>query len=170
MSQVRIAVPSKEYQRKRHAVWRLMELPGAVGYAEAKPLQEELEDEFAEAWGFTWFCEEHTEEMTWLARQIVEHAPCRCFDHCTFYFEPETRDHIVVSQPYEDPEEVAEELRKRLILGNGPRPEFIPAPDWSFYYPGYATLVVVKFPDTYRDVLRDLYELSRATASDPVVN
>ncbi len=74
-------------------------------------------------------------------------------------------------RPYRrDPEEVAEELRKRLILGNGPRPEFIPAPDWSFYYPGHARLVVVKFPDTYCDVLRDLYELSRATASDPMVN
>jgi hypothetical protein len=38
-------------------------------------------------------------------------------------------------------------------------PGVMAAPEWAFYYPGHATLIVVKFPPGYERILRALDRL-----------
>jgi hypothetical protein len=45
------------------------------------------------------------------------------------------------------------------------KPDIIPAHEWGFYYPNYATLVVVKFPRSYETILRALNRLCPDTQS-----
>ena len=84
---------------------------------------------------------------------------CRGFDHCTCYFEPQTNAHVVVTQPYLEPAAAGELLTRGLTVVDRIKPEIIPAPEWAFYYPGHATLVVVKFPPGYRKILKALHRL-----------
>jgi hypothetical protein len=65
----------------------------------------------------------------------------------------------VVTQPYLETVEVVESLRHSLVVPGQAEPGIIAAPEWAFYYPGSATLIVVKVSPEYEPVLRVLDRL-----------
>ena len=145
------AVPRKHYQQQQHELWRLLEVAGGSTHNSGLSIAEQLEAEFVEAWGFSGDIDGVSLEMKMMAARN-----CEGFDHCTCYYESETGSHVVVTQPYLWPGEAVELLRRGLIVGVRIRPEIIAAPEWAFYYPGHATLIVVKFPPGYESILKGI--------------
>ena len=84
---------------------------------------------------------------------------CPGFDHCTCYYESETKSHVVVTQPYLQTGEAVELLARGLVVPGQPEPGIIAAPEWAFYYPVHATMIVVKFPPEYERILEALARL-----------
>lgn len=141
--------PSRHYQEQQRETRRLLDLPIAMHYIALLSLQAQLEAEFVQAWGFTLDLDGRALELKQLAAQT-----CRGFDHCTCYSEPRTGAHIVVTQPYLPTEQAVQILTERLTIVPWLRPEIIPAPEWAFYYPGWATLTIVKFPEGYEKLMK----------------
>ncbi len=153
MKQPKKPAPSKDFIERQRELQRLLDLRGETRTA-ALSLEEELEGYFVSAWGFSPDIGGHAREMKMMAGRA-----CDGFDHCTFYYDPATKAQVVVTQPYVDAEEVVEEMTRGLTLGNWATPEIIAAPEWAFYYPGRATLVIVKFPRGYKSILSALDRL-----------
>ena len=148
-----IPVRSEHYIQQQLALARLLDLPDGQGRIPALSIEEELEAEFTLAWGLSPDPSEPTLEMGWLADSVSSG-----FDHCTYFHEPKTNAQVIVTQPYLEPREALELLTNTLSLGDR-KPDIIPAHEWGFYYPNYATLVVVKFPPGYQTILRALNRL-----------
>ncbi len=151
-------VPSSRYQMWQRELWRLHEFSGGTARNAVLSIEEQLETEFMHAWGFSDENEEQAYEMEMMARRNCRRS-AGGFDHCTCYFEPETKSHIVVTQPYARTSRVVESLTRNLTLLDEMKPEIIAAPEWAFYYPGRATLVLLKFPPRYGTVLEALDRL-----------
>ena len=132
----------------------MLEVPGGSTRSAALSIEEELEAEFVRAWALSDDADGVSLEMKMMAARN-----CSGFDHCTCYYESETRSHVVVTQPYLEPGEAVELLTRGLIVGDRIQPGIIAAPEWAFYYPGRATLVVLKFPPGYERILRSLDRL-----------
>jgi hypothetical protein len=151
-------VPSQHYRERQHELWRLFEVRDGSTLNAGLSIQEELEAEFAHAWGLSCDPDGALHEMKMMAARncnTFEH----CFDHCTCYYEAETKSCVVVTQPYLEPGEVVESLTHSLVVPGQVEPGIIAAPEWAFYYPGHATMIVVKFPPGYERVLRALDRL-----------
>jgi len=153
MNHTTIPIRSEHYIQQQLVLARLLDLPDGQGRIPALSIEEELEAEFALAWGLSPDHSEPTLEIGWLADTLS-----RGFDHCTYYYEPKTTAHVVVTQPYLEPREAVELLTETLSLGDH-KPDIIPAHEWGFYYPNHATLVVVKFPPGYETILHALHRL-----------
>lgn len=146
-------VPSKCYIERQLSVKRLYEIKNGQGYTKARPICERLEAEFAQAWDFSSENEERGIEIMQMASKTT-----RTFDHCRWYSEPATKGYVVVTQPYLEPEEAVENIAEALTFGER-MPQIIAAPEWAFYYPGRATLVVVKFSPAYIRILEAMDRL-----------
>jgi hypothetical protein len=147
-------VPSGYYRQRQAEFWRLCEIADGTARNAILSIQEELEAEFVRAWGLSDDTRGQSLEMKMMAARN-----CDGFDHCTFYYEAKTGSHVVVTQPYLEPAEVVEWLTNGLVVRGQIKPGIIAAPEWAFYYPGYATLIVVKFPPGYERILRALARL-----------
>jgi hypothetical protein len=147
-------VPSEQYVQRQREVCRLYDTTGAAGLIPASSIKSQLEAEFVRAWRFSNDLDGRAHEMKMMAGRNSDG-----FDHCTWYYEAETGSHVVVTQPYFEPQEVIETLREGLVVEGKVEPELIAAPEWAFYYPGHATLVVVKFSPAYERILEALDRL-----------
>lgn len=150
--------PSKHYQERQQELWRLLEVPGGSTLNAAQSLQEELEAEFVDAWGFSWASEEVTQDIRVMLTRNCN-GFLHCFDHCNCYYEGETESRVVVTQPYYEAGEVVESLTHSLVVPGQVEPGIIAAPEWAFYYPKHATLIVVKCSPAYERVLWTLDRL-----------
>ncbi len=154
MNQAAELRPSLRYLHQQMLVRWLLDMPSGAGLALARSLQEQMEAEFIRAWGLLADEHEHALDMQRLAAWS-----CDGFDHCTYYLDPDTQARVVVTQPYLDASEVVETLTEGLVLPNRKGPQILAAPEWAFYYPGWATLVMIKFPRGYERVLKALNRL-----------
>ena len=147
-------IPSKHYRERQRELWRLLEIPDGAGRNASLSIEEELEAEFAHAWHLSDDADGVSLEMKMMAARN-----CPGFDHCTCYYESETKSHVVVTQPYLQAGEAVELLARGLVVPGQPEPGIIAAPEWAFYYPAHATMIVVKFPPEYERILTALARL-----------
>lgn len=150
--------PSRPYQERQRELWRLLEVRGGSTRNAGLSIAEELEAEFVQTWGLSGDDDGQSEEMKMLAARHYDGAE-HCFDHCTCYYETETGSHVVVTQPYMETGEAVELLTHGLVVPGQVQPGIIPAPEWAFYYPVHATMIVLKFPPGYERVLEALAKL-----------
>jgi hypothetical protein len=141
--------PSPRFIEQQRLCQRLLDIPGGSGTNAASSPKEQLEAEFVQAWGFTHEREEQALEMKMMAAKRS-----LAFDHCTWYYEPATGAYVVVTQPYLETQEAIDEILDALTVEGWMKPEVLGAPEWAFYYPGHATLVVVKLPPGFEKVLK----------------
>jgi hypothetical protein len=97
-----------------------------------------LESRFASAWHFL-------PDRRQLSRKLYDSLNVPGLDHCEFYT-TEIDQRVIVTQPYGDFEA---ELIRTLTLSLEMQPEITTANEWAFYYPGKASLVIMKFPSNY---------------------
>ena len=146
-------VPNKTFVANQRVYKKLLDQPGGSGGV-GKKLEATLESEFMRAWGF----ERDRSSVPKSIRMIVARV-CEGFDHCTYYRDLDSTDTVIVTQPYTEAEELVPNLERGLSLGNWLRPKIVPAPEWAFYYPGRATLIVLKFPRGYKAALTAITRL-----------
>lgn len=151
-------VPSKEYQKRQRELWRLLEVPDGAARNAAMSVADQLEAEFVHAWGLSDDSDGVSLDMKMMAARNCNSFD-HCFDHCTCYYEGETKSHVVVTQPYRKPGEVVESLTRSLVVPGQVEPWIIVAPEWAFYYPRHATMIVVKFPPGYERILKAIDRL-----------
>lgn len=163
MNQTEKPAPSKRFRARQCEVWRLLEVPNGLMRNAALSIAEELEAEFVHAWGLVSDTDGASLDMKMMAARNCDNFQ-HCFDHCTCYYEAKNRSHVVVTQPYRQPGEAVELLRQGLVIPGKVEPEIIAAPEWAFYYPFYATLIVVKFPPGYERILKAINRLWSPTA------
>ena len=96
-----------------------------------------LESTFRHAWKFK--RDPHARALNFRYRMVTLDSTAG-FDHCSYFSGP-NGTLIIVTQPYDDP---IPELREGLDRANLTA-DLIPAPEWAFYYPGRATLVILRF-------------------------
>jgi hypothetical protein len=146
--------PSPRFIQQQRQYQLLQDIPGGWATIAAASLEEQLEEEFVRAWGFTRHREEQALEMKMMAAKRST-----AFDHCTWYYEPATSAYVVVTQPYLETQEAIDCISAALTVERWIKPEVLGAPEWAFYYPGHATLVVVKLPPGFEKVLQILDRL-----------
>jgi hypothetical protein len=151
-------VPSRHYRDWQRELWRRLEVPDGSNRNAALSIEEELEAEFVHAWGFSDDTDGRSLEMKMMAARHWDGSE-HCFDHCTCYYESETESHVVVTQPYLETGEAVELLTRGLVVPDRVQPGIIAAPEWAFYYPVHATLIVVRFPPGYERILKALDRL-----------
>jgi hypothetical protein len=133
--------PSKHYEKQQRQLRRLLDIGGGATRNAALSIEEQLEAEFVRDWGLSADIDGVSLRMKMIAAKSRGG-----FDHWTCYYERETRSEVVVTQPYLEPGEAVELLTRGLSVNGGAQPRIIEASEWAFYYPGEATLIVVKFP------------------------
>jgi hypothetical protein len=153
MKRRRRTVPSKRYIEKQRSHKNLLDQPGESEDL-ARKHERALESDFMRAWGF-----EHARGKAAMSIRAMAGRVCEGFDHCTYYHELDSSDTVIVTQPYARAETLVEKLQRGLSLGNWLRPQIIAAPEWAFYYPGQATLIILKFPRGYQTALAAISKL-----------
>jgi len=127
-----------------------------------REIESQLEKEFMAAFSFGL-------DRYGLARRIKQEplfdfSYSNDFDHCTFYRSGELL--TVVSQPYwchyslfgtsdelnHHCSKPVNELLATTNISPSAKVSVIPACEWSFYYPGSASLVILSFPRDYKKI------------------
>jgi len=146
-------VPSKSYTANQRLYKKLLDQPGGSGDLGRKP-ERALESDFMRAWGF-----ERARGQAATSIRAMAGRVCEGFDHCTYYHDLDSSDTVIVTQPYARAETLVGKMERALSLGNWLRPQVIAAPEWAFYYPGHATLIILKFPRGYKAAITAISKL-----------
>ena len=142
--------PDNSYKKLQVRIRSVLENSDTSG--ERCKIEKQLEMKFMEAWGLA---HDRLRLGCKLANAVrifsrKDGGCVRGLDHCTYYTGPYDQ-RIIVTQPYGS---TLIEIQEDLNLGNGICPEIVDATEWAFYYPGHASMFIVKFPFGFAEQMK----------------